>query len=205
MKIHRRCKCGCGGITNYGKKYIWGHNWRNKKHSKEHRKKLSLSRMGLSKEPRKIRRRCECGCGNITNYGKKYINGHSMFGKKHSEETKLNLSLSKIKYDPNYPYCEIWKDRKYKKDIRKDYCENIDCRSDYERLDNHHIDLNKKHCSPENIMTLCRNCHLILHHKLRAKRYTTNPKHFIIINRPDHVSYVHKLIHKIIRINKRPL
>ena len=25
---------------------------------------------------RKIRRRCKCGCGNITNYGKKYMPGH---------------------------------------------------------------------------------------------------------------------------------
>ena len=25
-KIRRKCKCGCGGITNPGRKYIWEHH-----------------------------------------------------------------------------------------------------------------------------------------------------------------------------------
>jgi G:T-mismatch repair DNA endonuclease (very short patch repair protein) len=90
MKIRRRCKCGCGGITNYGKKYIKGHNCCKSPFTTKIRRKCKCGcelitnpgktyiyghhRKGMGKT--KIRRRCKCGCGEITNYGKKYIHGH---------------------------------------------------------------------------------------------------------------------------------
>jgi hypothetical protein len=81
MKIRRKCKCGCGGITNPGNKWIHGHHRR-------------------TKYPiRKIRRRCECGCGGITNYGKKYIYGHNgveNICSNLSEEHKKQVSLAQI-------------------------------------------------------------------------------------------------------------
>ena len=49
---------------------------------------------------KKIHRRCKYGCGEIANYGKKYIHGHHAFGitnslgYKHSDETKKKISLS---------------------------------------------------------------------------------------------------------------
>ena len=64
-KIRRRCLCGCGKITNYGKKYINGHNGR----------KL------------KIQKNCACGCGQLARHGKKYINGHQRRGKTPTKET----------------------------------------------------------------------------------------------------------------------
>ena len=51
-KILRRCKCGCGEITKSGNKYIFGHHLfgntfkRDKKASKETRKKMSLAKIG---------------------------------------------------------------------------------------------------------------------------------------------------------------
>lgn len=95
-KIRRKCKCGCGEITNSGRVYIYNHHLRGKKHSVETIKKISESKKG----------------------------------KKFSEEHKLNLSLARIKYDPDNSYCDVWKDREYRKDIRKDYCENVDCKKD---------------------------------------------------------------------------
>lgn len=44
---------------------------------------------------RKIRRRCKCGCKEITNPGRMYIQHHHRRGKKLSAETKLNMSLAK--------------------------------------------------------------------------------------------------------------
>lgn len=38
-------------------------------------------------------------------------------------------------------------------------------------LDVHHIDYNKKNCNPENLITLCRNCHLRTNHRTE---YWTN-------------------------------
>lgn len=45
---------------------------------------------------RKIRRRCGCGYGNITNYGKRFRNGHSSRVRKISEKHKKNMSLVQI-------------------------------------------------------------------------------------------------------------
>lgn len=196
-KIRRKCKCGCGDITNYGNKYINHHNpsWNT----------------GLSK--RKIRRRCKCGCGKITNYGKRYIYMHHLFGNihtlgyKHSKEIINKMSLTRLKYNPNYEYCDIWKDKEYKKDIRKDYCENAGCKKKNSFLCNHHIYLNKKRCAPKDIITFCNSCHTTLHNKLSYRKNklapTASPKDYIIINRLDHISYIHKKYREVIRIIKK--
>lgn len=42
-----------------------------------------------------IKRRCACGCGEVTNYGKRYIYRHGTKGMKLSKETKHKMSLSK--------------------------------------------------------------------------------------------------------------
>jgi hypothetical protein len=60
------------------------------------------------------------------------------------------------------PYCEIWKDREYKQDIRErddSKCLNPCCcsKKPYD-LTIHHIDYNKKNCRPSNLITICRSC-----------------------------------------------
>lgn len=199
-KIRRRCARGCGGITNYGKMYINGHQNRGA-HWQEHPGSIKaplcicgcgnkvewnnpLNRWniwidghnGRKHYPiKRIRRRCACGCGEITNYGSIWIRGHNpsdnltKLGQKLSEEVKFNMSLGQLKrrYNPNSLYCAIWADRSYKRDIRKDYCENVDCNNTYERIGLHHIHLDKKRCAPNDLMTLCNPCHSILHKKLQ--------------------------------------
>lgn len=176
-KIRRRCGCkDCGLITNPGRKYINGHYWKNKKrgpHSKEAKLKMSLAKMG-----------------NTNASGKK------------SEEHILNSSLGNLKLHPNDEYCDIWRDKEYKKDIRKNYCENANCKGKSKKLDNHHIYLDKKRCSPDDVMTLCASCHKSLHLLLLCQRNhipTANSKDYIIINRPDHVSYINKELILIIK------
>lgn len=60
------------------------------------------------------------------------------------------------------PYCEAWKDNEYKKDIRErdgNKCLNPYCNSkDVNDLTIHHIDYDKKNCSPKNLITVCRSC-----------------------------------------------
>lgn len=55
-------------------------------------------------------------------------------------------------------------------------------------------------------MTMCVSCHATLHllllHRKNGKP-TADPKDYIIINRPDHVSYIHKKTHKIIKIKRK--
>ncbi len=60
------------------------------------------------------------------------------------------------------PYCEVWKDKEYKKSIKQrddNKCLNTYCNSkDPTDLTIHHIDYNKKNCGPNNLITICRSC-----------------------------------------------
>jgi hypothetical protein len=178
IKIRRKCACGCGEITNPGMRWIVGHNARNM--SKDTKKKMSLSRIG-----------------NKNSLGYKQTEEHkrkvslAREGIKFSKEHKLNMSLAQLKSHPDDEYCEAWRDREYRKDLRKDYCENIKCKGKYKRLIDHHINLNKKDCKPSNVMTLCNSCHTILHWKLSGKN-KTNYKDFITIIKKDRITYIHK-------------
>jgi len=60
------------------------------------------------------------------------------------------------------PYCEAWKDREYKQDIRNrdgNKCLNPYCESQNKNdLTIHHINYIKKDCRPGNLITVCRSC-----------------------------------------------
>ena len=59
------------------------------------------------------------------------------------------------------PYCPLWLDKEYKKDIKKrdNYtCQNKDCWETSKRLCIHHINYNKKDCHPNNLITICISC-----------------------------------------------
>lgn len=62
------------------------------------------------------------------------------------------------------PYCEVWRDKEYKQDIRNrdsNRCLNPYCDSNNpEDLIIHHIDYNKKNCHPSNLITICRSCNI---------------------------------------------
>ena len=62
------------------------------------------------------------------------------------------------------PYCEVWKDKEYKEDIKfRDGCKclNPSCNKNNSRLTIHHIDYNKKNCGPTNLITICNSCNVI--------------------------------------------
>lgn len=148
----------------------------------------------------KIKRLCACGCRQITGPGKRWIHGHNQHGIKASKETKLKMSLSHLKCNPNRQYCDAWYDKEYRDDLRKDYCENRDCEGGCKRLGDHHINLNKKDCHPSNIMTLCTSCHSTLHQRLGQGE---NHKHYSIVIRAKRIIYIHKGIKKTIHLRLR--
>lgn len=175
-KIHRRCTCGCEEITGPGMKYIRGHNHRGKKCSEETKRKISLTMLG---RPPFFK------------------------GKRHSIESRIKMALSSSKCNPNYEYCDAWKDREYKKDLLKDYCENEGCKGGSKQLQNHHINLNKKDCRPCNVMTLCASCHQYLHLAL----YHINGKKaerldFLTIIREYRIVYCHKKTRKTVTVRR---
>ena len=61
------------------------------------------------------------------------------------------------------PYCDAWADKEYKEDIKNrddSMCMNPDCWNTSETLCLHHIDYDKKNCSPSNLITLCASCNI---------------------------------------------
>jgi len=59
------------------------------------------------------------------------------------------------------PYCDAWADQEYKADLKErddNMCMNPDCWNTSETLCLHHIDYDKKNCSPSNLITVCTSC-----------------------------------------------
>jgi len=187
--IRRRCKCGCGGITNYGKKYIHGHNWKNKNRSDETRKKMSLSQMGHTNNKGKKHTEETKRKIGLVHMGNTYTKGmkHTKATKRKmskakqnmSEETKLKMSINSMKCRTD-GYCDVWSDTDYKDDLRNDICsdcgmtEKESLREWGRRLNLHHKDGNKKNCHPDNIDTLCCICHTIADWGLRKQENLYN-------------------------------
>jgi hypothetical protein len=178
MKINRRdippeCACGCGNKVTWHKNkkkwnmFIHGHS---KGHSKNRPYKTLL------KSPPQL---CECGCGEMTKPGNKYIVYHHMRGKdsptKRPEVAKKISKTMKMKgltgeKNPNwkggvskFPYRQDWT-KELKEYIRKR--DNNRCQLCFKhqselkrKLTLHHIDYDKQNCSNDNLISLCIGCH----------------------------------------------
>ena len=97
-----------------------------------------------------------------------------MYGKFHSEETKLKMSLkAKGRYVGSKS--PLWKGglsyerypmewtQQLRDSIRKRYhyiCQLCSEVQSTVAIDVHHIDYNKKNCNPNNLITLCRKCNI---------------------------------------------
>lgn len=114
-------------------------------------------------------------------------------GRKHTNETKLKISISHMRCRTD-GYCDVWSDINYRNDCRKDYCENIDCDKNSERLNLHHINLDPLDCRPINFITLCVACHMQLHQKLyyMNNRIKIKKEDFVILIKKDRIIYIHK-------------
>lgn len=178
-----KCACGCGDFVTQNKyrknKFIHGHNRKGIKLSEEIRLKMSGTRKSYksSGKPRKFRKLSE----EIRLKISKSLKGFKRpprteeHNKKQSDAHKGQEAWNKgirmwpvpeqhpswkggIAYEP---YCNVWGDEEFKKDIKKrdDYkCQNSDCWGKTDRLCVHHIDYDKKNCHPNNLLTLCLSC-----------------------------------------------
>jgi len=129
MKKRKLCGCGCGELANPGCKYIRNHHRRGKtfkltEEQKAKQKKAISGKNHYNWDATKDREShlCACGCREWTKPGNKYIHNHHMcgennpmygklgklcptYGRKHTEETKEKISLSRVgeknhRYDP---------------------------------------------------------------------------------------------------------
>ena len=124
--------------------------------------------------------RCLCDCGNFTVIQSSalsggYIKSCGCLQKEFTQEHKDRIGAAHKGHTRNCgsgnwnwqggigiePYCDAWADKEYKADIKErdeSMCMNPDCWNTSETLCLHHIDYDKKNCSPSNLITLCASC-----------------------------------------------
>jgi len=111
---------------------------------------------------------CPNGNTHSIKYGH-WQQGHGCPCYKCQEQRHIKHSLTVSNhFHPNWkggisfePYCEIWKDKEYKSDIKTrddNRCLNPYCYLKDKILSIHHVDYDKKNCHPNNLITLCRSC-----------------------------------------------
>lgn len=154
------------------------------RYSEDRNKKISLANKGKKRTDEQNIKRSEMFKGeNHPMYGiKKEENPN--FGKKRTEEQRKRISKSLIGLliginNPNWQggiSFEMYP--KEFKEIRKiiyerdNYiCQNANCMNT-ENLDCHHIDYDKQNNNPENLIILCKSCHMKTNGKNKRNFYT---------------------------------
>jgi hypothetical protein len=170
----RICACGCKEtfecFTVSKKQFINGHSRIGKQLTPKH--KAILLKIRYKPENHIMETRyCACPghepfvCATISK--KKYVNGHCRKGADHSKENNPNW-LGGI---GSLPYATEWTEP-FRETIRER--DNHTCQKCFKTTNNnrnkklcvHHIDYNKKNCSPINLITLCTSCNC----KVNTKR-----------------------------------
>lgn len=160
----RICEYGCGqeAIHKFKSTKRWCCSYSTNK-CPSVRKKNSKAKMGNLNPAKRPEVRTK-----LSTAAKKRLN---MFGETNpAKRLDVRLKLSG-ENNPNWkggidcePYCDIWIDQEYKHSIKKRdgyICLNPSCKKESDNLCVHHIDYNKKNCTPKNLITLCFSCNTI--------------------------------------------
>src|SRR3989337_2208278 len=97
----------------------------------------------------------------------------SHLGKKYTEETKKIWSKQR-KGENNPMYGKIVSEETKQQILERDNytCQDPNCEHKSNTLDAHHIDYDKKNNIPENVITLCRSCHMKTNGKNKRQYFT---------------------------------
>ena len=158
----------------------------NRKHSEEHKRKISEGQMGEKNQffgrhhteetkeaiAEKLRgRKCPEEVKRKLSLANKGRTGRPLAD---SAKKKLSLRMSGSRH-PQWkggiaaePYCPVWLDKDFKSDIKErdnHKCQNPLCFGKSRRLAIHHINYNKKDCRPVNLITVCTSCNSRANHK----------------------------------------
>jgi glutamate mutase epsilon subunit len=180
------CKCGCGieiiikrhhkwaGVPNF----VHGHNGRGRIVSEETKKLLSEQKFGDMNPSKRNDVRNKMIKKALINWQKDgYREAHSgenapMYNKRHTDEAKLKTKIAMTgENNPCWnggisklPYSQDWtedlKDAIRKRDGYSCRLCSIHQKELEEKIHVHHVDYDKKNCNPENLISLCRSCHM---------------------------------------------
>lgn len=162
------CTCGCGGWTNPGRKFIKGHTWIGRNHSKEAKKKISKNAKGnkgrkFNEEHRERISKALMGIvrGSLSQEHREKISAANKgriikWRDKLTGENHWNWKGGKS-FEP-YPtgFNPLLKD--YIKERDDHQCQNPYCYMKGIILNIHHVDYNKENIEEENLITLCAGC-----------------------------------------------
>ncbi len=177
-RINRRvikyCECGCGAKPSKGKRFLVGHNNQNKTPWNKGKKasKESIEKMKGNTNAKGYKHtKEECRKISKSKRGKP----SSFMGKKHSKETRSKMSKAqkeRLKIETNHPnwqgglskeeYGLKWTNQLKEKIRKRDNhtCQCCGKKDIKKKLDVHHIDYDKKNNNEDNLITLCRSCHI---------------------------------------------
>jgi hypothetical protein len=154
------CECGCGRPTaiaesscksrgmvkGYGMRFIKGHAREGMHHTEEAKQKLSIA-----------------GCRRVVSEETKEKIRSSTLGKVRSKETREKMGKAKVgELNPKWKGKSIiWKLSGNQRAVRM-YTSIGECQECGERpaLDRHHKDGDTTNNEPENVLFLCRSCHM---------------------------------------------
>jgi hypothetical protein len=182
-----KCECGCGQECN--KRFVNGHNIRLGKcnrtgsiFSKEQKNLISQKLKDIKKsDNHKNNMKKSFTDDRRKKYAEFLKINNPMFNeevrkkvslKQKGRQVKESTKIKLMKYCgplnsrwkggiSDEGYCDLWKDKEYKKEIKKrdfNTCLNPECSKKCNKIVIHHINYDKKDCNPLNLITICSSC-----------------------------------------------
>lgn len=163
-------------------KFLKGHV-----HSDETKKKISEKRKGFEFSEESLKKMSESHKGKklseetkkkISEMHKGKVLSKGKLGYKESKEISIKRAITQIENNKrerkDIGYCDIWRDKEYKEDIRKSGCEEcgmskmMSYKLFGKKLSLHHF-VSNNNCAPDELKTLCVSCHSKIHGRKKVK------------------------------------
>ena len=154
------CNCSCAAKYNNNRRQV----------TEETKDKIRKARLGTKATERTKRKVSEAGKGRKHSKETRRRISESNKGKVISIEARKKMSITRLlrMTQKEKSYCDEWRDKEFKYWVKYErdggVCQECGSKPTNSKLVHlHHIDGEKKHCHPYNLVTLCMSCHMSYH------------------------------------------